>query len=82
MDALTGRYSFGPEGRFDSDLASLCDLKTAEEYLAKLAVRCDKGPKAAFVKDGAAQRFYVRGGASTQELQGPSIPDYCKQRFG
>lgn len=47
-----------------------------------LAVRCDKGPKAAFVKDGGTQRFYVRGGASTQELQGGSIPEYCKQRFG
>jgi hypothetical protein len=47
-----------------------------------LAVRCDKGPKAAFVKDGSIQRFYVRGGASTQELQGGSIPEYCKQRFG
>lgn len=36
MAALTGRNSFGPEGRFDSDLASLRDLKTAEEYLTKL----------------------------------------------
>lgn len=53
-----------------------------EEGGRVLAVRCDKGPKAAFVKDGGVQRFYVRGGASTQELQGGSIPEYCKQRFG
>lgn len=39
-----------------------------------LAVRCDKDPKAAFVRDAAAQRFYVRGGASTQELQGCVAP--------
>lgn len=53
-----------------------------EEGGRVLAIRCDKGPKAAFVKDGSMQRFYVRGGASTQELQGSSIPEYCKQRFG
>lgn len=53
-----------------------------EEGGRVLAVRCEKGPKAAFVKDGSIQRFYVRGGASTQELQGGSIHEYCKQRFG
>lgn len=53
-----------------------------EEGGRVLAVRCDKGPKAAFVKDGSMQRFYVRGGASTQELQGGSVPEYCKHRFG
>jgi len=41
-----------------------------------LVVRCEKGPKPAFVKDGAAQRFYVRGGNSTAELSGNSITDY------
>jgi len=46
-----------------------------------LIVRSEKGPKAAFVKDGAAMRFYVRGGASTVELQGSSVTDYVKQRF-
>lgn len=47
-----------------------------------LAVRCEKGPKAAFVKDGALQRFFVRGGNSTAELQGLAVTDYVKQRFG
>jgi hypothetical protein len=47
-----------------------------------LMVRCEKGPKAAFVKDGQAQRFFVRGGNATAELTGNSVTDYVKQRFG
>lgn len=47
-----------------------------------LVVRCEKGPKPAFVKDAGSQRFFVRGGASSQELQGASITEYVKQRFG
>lgn len=47
-----------------------------------LVVRCEKGPRPAFVKDGGTQRFFVRGGASSQELQGGSVTDYVKQRFG
>jgi len=46
-----------------------------------LAVRCEVGPKPAFVKDGNQQRFYVRGGNATAELTGNSITDYVKQRF-
>jgi hypothetical protein len=44
-------------------------------------IRCEKGPKAAFVKDGSSQRFFVRGGNATTELQGASVTDYVKQRF-
>ncbi len=47
-----------------------------------LAIRCEKGPKAAFVKDGNLQRFFVRGGNATTELTGASVTDYVKQRFG
>lgn len=47
-----------------------------------LAVRCDSGPKPAFVKDGPVQRFFVRGGNATAELSGGSMTDYVKQRFG
>ncbi|MCJ2137419.1 DUF262 domain-containing protein [Methylobacterium sp. J-026] len=47
-----------------------------------LAIRCEKGPKAAFLKDGNLQRFFVRGGNATTELSGSSITDYVKQRFG
>jgi hypothetical protein len=46
-----------------------------------LAIRCERGPKAAFVKDGGLQRFFVRGGNATAELMGNSITDYVKQRF-
>ena len=46
-----------------------------------LAVRCEPGPKAAFVKDAGLHRFFVRGGNSTAELSGPSVTDYVKQRF-
>ena len=47
-----------------------------------LVVRCERGPKPAFVRDAAgAQRFFVRGGNATAELSGNSITDYSKQRF-
>jgi hypothetical protein len=55
------------------------DGKETQEVMA---IRCEKGPKAAFVKDGAAQRFFVRGPSATAELHGTSITDYAKQRFG
>jgi len=44
-------------------------------------IRCERGPKPAFVKDGAIQRFFVRGGNATAELGGISVTDYVKQRF-
>lgn len=46
-----------------------------------LSVRCEKGPKPAFVKDGATQRFFVRGGNATTELSGGSVVEYVKSRF-
>ncbi len=46
-----------------------------------LSVRCERGPKPAFVKDGTSQRFYVRGANATTELMGQSIVDYTAQRF-
>ena len=46
-----------------------------------LAIRCEKGPKAAFVKDGNLHRFFVRGGNATIELTAASVTDYVKQRF-
>jgi hypothetical protein len=54
-----------------------------EELDAKkiLAVRCEKGPKPAFVKDGNAQKFFVRAANATAELNGQAIIDYSKQRF-
>jgi len=46
-----------------------------------LVIRCEKGPKTAFVKDGSAQRFYVRGANATVELSGSSLMDYVKAHF-
>lgn len=47
-----------------------------------LAVVCEEGPKAAYVKDGGSYRFFVRGANSTTELAGESLMDYVKKRFG
>jgi hypothetical protein len=47
-----------------------------------LVVKCEKGPKPAFVKDASLQRFFVRGGNATTELMGSHITDYVKARFG
>jgi hypothetical protein len=46
-----------------------------------LVVRCEKGPKPAFLKDGSVQRFYVRGANATAELSGSSVTDYVKAHF-
>jgi hypothetical protein len=46
-----------------------------------LSVRCERGPKPAFVKEGTAQRFYVRGANATTELVGQAVVDYSKQHF-
>ena len=53
-----------------------------EEGQRVLTVRCEKGPKPAFVKDGGTHRFFVRGGNATAELGGSAVTDYVKQRFG
>ncbi|MEL0156347.1 DUF262 domain-containing protein [Sphingopyxis sp.] len=46
-----------------------------------LSIRCESGPRPAFVKDGNQQRFYVRGGNATTELMGNSVQEYVRQRF-
>lgn len=46
-----------------------------------MVVQCEKGPKAAFVKDGGNQRFFVRGANATTELSGSAVTDYVKARF-
>ncbi|CCE11423.1 conserved hypothetical protein [Bradyrhizobium sp. STM 3843] len=44
-------------------------------------IRCERGPKPAFVKDGAVQRFYVRGANATVELSGSAVMDYGNAHF-
>lgn len=46
-----------------------------------MVVECEKGPKAAFLKDGSNQRFFVRGMNATTELSGSAVTDYVKARF-
>jgi hypothetical protein len=46
-----------------------------------LSVRCEKGPKPAFIKDGNTQKFFVRAANATAELSGQAMIDYSKQRF-
>lgn len=46
-----------------------------------MIVQCERGPRPAFVKDGAAQRFYVRSANSTAELAGASMTDYVNAHF-
>lgn len=46
-----------------------------------LIVRCEPGPKAAFLNDGKEQRLFVRGGNATTELSGAAITDYINHRF-
>lgn len=47
-----------------------------------LAVRCEKAPAPVYVKDGNAERFYVRTGPSTTELPVSMAMKYITQRFG
>jgi hypothetical protein len=46
-----------------------------------LSIRCERGPKPAFVKDGNMQKFFVRGANATAELSGQAMIDYSAQRF-
>jgi predicted HTH transcriptional regulator len=46
-----------------------------------LSVRCERGPKPAFVKDGSSQKFFVRAANATAELSGTALIEYSTQRF-
>lgn len=46
-----------------------------------LAIECRKGSLPVYVKDGATERFYVRGGASTTELTPSQMQEFIRQRF-
>ncbi len=54
-----------------------------EEYQDKrvLAVECWESKKPVFVKDGSADRFYIRTGVSTTELTTAQAHEFIKQRF-
>jgi hypothetical protein len=46
-----------------------------------LVVECWPANSAAFVRDGEAERFYVRTGAATTELSAKQAQEYVAQRF-
>lgn len=46
-----------------------------------LVIECDRSKAPVFVRDGPAERFYVRYGPSTQELTGDTAQSFMKQRF-
>ena len=46
-----------------------------------LRARCLKSPAPVYVKDGEAERFYVRTGPATTELTASQIPSYVLHRF-
>jgi predicted HTH transcriptional regulator len=46
-----------------------------------LVVDCWQANSAVFVKDGDAERFYVRTGAATTELNAKQTQEYIAQRF-
>ena len=47
-----------------------------------LIVRCDPAKSPAYVKEGNAEYFYVRTGATTSEVPASQIHAFIKQRFG
>lgn len=90
-----GKDGFPNEDKMALHLGNLIDSKLGEVFRPYvhprfddqdsdrvLVVRCEPGPRAAFLKDGQQQRFFVRGGNATTELQGGAITDYVKKRFG
>ena len=46
-----------------------------------LVLRCERSLAPVFVKDGNAERFFVRTGPATQELTGTTMQSYIDQRF-
>ncbi|PIR14958.1 MAG: hypothetical protein COV48_17045, partial [Elusimicrobia bacterium CG11_big_fil_rev_8_21_14_0_20_64_6] len=51
------------------------------ETVKVLIIECRKGSLPVYVKDGATERFYVRGGASTTELTPSQMQEFIRQRF-
>ncbi len=69
-DRIGGQHAISVHPRFDD-----------HNDVRVLVVECDRAKAPVFVKDGSAERFYVRYGPSTQELTGDTAQAYIKQRF-
>jgi hypothetical protein len=46
-----------------------------------LVVECLRARSPAFVREGQAERFYIRAGASTVELTMSQFQDYARRHF-
>ncbi|MFA5631808.1 MAG: DUF262 domain-containing protein [Porticoccaceae bacterium] len=51
------------------------------EGVRVLVVECSPGKSPVFVKDGNAEHFYIRTGASTSELSGSQTQEFINKRF-
>jgi len=46
-----------------------------------MVVRCSRSATPVYTKDGDTEKFYIRTGPSTAELQPSQIQTYIQQRF-
>ena len=46
-----------------------------------MVVKCRQAPTPVFLKDGEAERFYIRTGPATTELSASQMQEYIRQRF-
>lgn len=69
-DRIGGEHAISVHPRFDDHNGARV-----------LVIDCDRSKIPAFVKDGPAERFYVRYGPSTQELTGGTAQSFIQQRF-
>jgi predicted HTH transcriptional regulator len=69
-DRIGAQHSISIEPRFD-------DYNGVRVFV----VECSPSPTAVYVKDGPAEKFFVRYGPSTLELTGSAAQAYIKQRF-
>lgn len=86
---------FASEDKMDQHLANLVRDRigalhafylhgTFEDYDGKrvLVIRCEPAKSPAYVRDGKAEYFFMRSGATTSEVPASQIHAYIKQRFG
>src|SRR5690606_16490493 len=69
-DRIGGEHAVSVHPRFDDF-----------EEVRVLVIDCEPAKTPVWVTDGAAERFFVRYGPSTQELVGSAANDFVKQRF-
>jgi len=69
-DRIGGQHAISVHPRFDD-----------HDGVRVLVIECDRSKTPVFVRDGSAERFYVRYGPSTQELAGAAAQEFIRLRF-